>query len=202
MAKAPPAFQFYPNDFVSGTRRMTTAEVGAYMLLLCAQWDDGSVPGDDLVALAQTMRCTRLVATKIWARICEKFVRDETGKWRNIRLENVRQEQTVYRAQRAQNGRKGAAERWQTHSGANGKPIAEPLANAWQNDGSPISDLQVRTKKQISVGAAPQRAPLRMSSREHAKADAEHIRKSQEVKRLVMEEGLTIADASRRLGYT
>jgi len=33
-------------------------------------------------------------------------------------------------------------------------------------------------------------------------AEADHIRRSQEVKRLVMEEGLTIADASRRLGYT
>ena len=136
--KAPPAFQFYPNDFVSGTRKMTTAEVGGYILLLCAQWDDGYVPGDDLIALAQTMRCTRSVAKSIWTRISDKFVRDESGQWKNERLERVRREQSDYKAKKAESGAKGAAARWRADSTAR----VLPIANVKQTDGSPVSDLQ------------------------------------------------------------
>lgn len=151
MAKAPPAFQFYPNDFVSGTRRMTTAEVGAYILLLCAQWDDGSVPGDDLVALAQTMRCTPSAAKKIWPRIQDKFIRDEQGGWRNTRLELVRQEQDAFRQLQAQKGAKGAKQRWQTDGRGHGPGIAEGMAEGmadacpkgWPEDGSPISEEEI-----------------------------------------------------------
>ena len=35
----PPAFQFYTDDFLGGVSDMTQAEVGAYILLLCAQWN-------------------------------------------------------------------------------------------------------------------------------------------------------------------
>jgi len=185
--KAPPAFQFYPNDFVSGTRKMTTTEVGAYMLLLCAQWDDGFVPGDDPVALAQTMRCTRPAAVKIWARICEKFIRDDAGRWRNVRLEHVREEQEAFRIKQAQNGAKGANKRWRNDGDGianrwpdDGDPNGQTMANASPDDGSPISDLRVRTKKQDLVGVVPQKAttttapPLIMSPLQYAKALQNH----------------------------
>jgi len=145
--KAPPAFQFYPNDFVSGTRKMTTTEVGAYLLLLCAQWDDGFVPGDDPVAVAQMMRCTRPAAAKLWARIREKFIRDDTGRWRNARLEQVRRDQEAFRQLQAEKGAKGARQRWQADSRGHGPGIAEGMADAcpkvWPDDGSPISEGEV-----------------------------------------------------------
>ena len=44
-----PYFPFYPGDFVIDTQHLSTAEVGAYMKLLCAAWmqDDCSLPSDD-----------------------------------------------------------------------------------------------------------------------------------------------------------
>jgi uncharacterized protein YdaU (DUF1376 family) len=57
-----PAFQFYPDDFVSDGKveAMTTEEVGAYMLLLCKAWREkpaATVPNDDRV-LARWARLT------------------------------------------------------------------------------------------------------------------------------------------------
>src|SRR6185312_11765498 len=49
-----PAFQFYPNDFLgSGSvAAMTLEEIGAYVLLLCYEWNEGGLP-DDLDRLAR-----------------------------------------------------------------------------------------------------------------------------------------------------
>lgn len=142
MGKAPPAFQFYPNDFVTGTRKMTTSEVGGYILLLCAEWDDGFVPGDDLLALAAIMRCSRSCAKSIWTRVSYKFVRDERGEWRNGRIEQVRREQDAYRDGKSRSGKAGAEARWQK----DGSGMTEGMPNAsqevCQTDGPPISDLQ------------------------------------------------------------
>src|SRR5580765_992840 len=103
MAKAPPAFQFYPNDFLTGTSRFTPLEVGGYILLLCEQWHTGSVPGDDEKALALIMRCTRRQARAIWTHIRCKFQREDSGVWLNARLEDERQRQQEYRVKQATN---------------------------------------------------------------------------------------------------
>jgi hypothetical protein len=37
-----PWFQFYASDFKTSTESYTNEEVGAYIRLLCSQWDKGS----------------------------------------------------------------------------------------------------------------------------------------------------------------
>ncbi len=130
MSKAPPAFQFYPNDFVTGTSRFTTTEVGGYTLLLCEQWTQGSVPGDELKRLATIMRCTPPTARSIWKTISTKFVRGEDGQWRNDRLERVRAGRSAYTQTQSEKGTKGAEKRW---------PRLSPRPS--EKDSSPISDL-------------------------------------------------------------
>ena len=51
----PPAFQFYPRDWLSssGTRTMSYAERGMYCELLSHQWLDGSIPCTE-IEIAQT----------------------------------------------------------------------------------------------------------------------------------------------------
>jgi Protein of unknown function (DUF1376) len=51
---APPAFQFYASDFIASTADMTCREVGAYIRLLCYQWEHGGIPNN----LAKVARIT------------------------------------------------------------------------------------------------------------------------------------------------
>jgi len=90
---------------MTGTARMRPGDVGGYILLLCEQWQTGSVPGDDPCELAVLMHCTRAMATSIWTRIHAKFVRGSDGLWRNARLEHVRVKQEAFREKQAQKAR-------------------------------------------------------------------------------------------------
>jgi uncharacterized protein YdaU (DUF1376 family) len=201
MAKAPPAFQFYPNDFMTGTSRFTAAEVGAYILLLCEQWHTGSVPGDDDKALALILRCGRAPARAIWKNIRHKFQREESGAWLNARLEDERQRQEDYRKNQSVRGKKSAYKRTakMADSGANGGSAVNqrclPVATGAQPEGNSSSSSSVRTP------SLPPSRGRRRRFHPTVQAEAEHIRKSQEVKRLVAE-GLTFVDASRRVGFT
>lgn len=55
MSSKPPAFQFYPQDYLASTRvaEMTLEEEGVYIRLLCYCWASGSIPADP-------ERCARL----------------------------------------------------------------------------------------------------------------------------------------------
>lgn len=102
----PPAFQFYPRDFLLSphVRRMSLAERGAYITLLCLSWiDDGVNP--DSIQFELGIRATS--ARKILAGVLgECFEKDETGRLRNPRLEAERQKQKEFREKQATNGSK------------------------------------------------------------------------------------------------
>lgn len=105
-----PAFQFYANDFYTGTKELTVAEVGGYILLLCHQWDTGSLP-DNLKKLSQIMRCSTAAARSIWEAVRPKFHLGEDGQWRNPRLEGIREAQQLYYAEQSKRGKASAAAR-------------------------------------------------------------------------------------------
>lgn len=86
-----PAFQFYPGDFVTGTIHMTAEEIGGYMLLLCTQWEQGSLPPDP-ASLRRIARCSAKALTAILT----KFVAGEDGQLRNERMESVRSERDEF----------------------------------------------------------------------------------------------------------
>jgi len=117
----PPAFQFYPDDFIGGTCDLSAEEVGAYIRLLCYQWSRGSIP-DDSAKLA------RIAGANVTTDTLQKF---PSGK--NARLEFEREKQAEYRAEKSKAGKSGAEKRWHSHSTA----IVLPLANTMANDSSP-----------------------------------------------------------------
>ncbi len=75
----PPAFQFYPDDFIGGTCDLSAVDVGAYIRLLCYQWNRGSIP------VEETGRLERIAGTPVSHDVLAKF---PGGK--NQRLESVR----------------------------------------------------------------------------------------------------------------
>lgn len=112
-----PAFQFYPSNFVSGTADLSTEEVGAYWLLLCWQWEKGSVPAD-LTAQARIARLTRSRMSTAWTRIARYFTPSEDGSLINPRLERERDKQAEFRRRQSDNGRHGGRPRKPTDNPA------------------------------------------------------------------------------------
>lgn len=103
----PPSFPFYPADWVLGTLTFTLAEDGAYLRLVMHQWNAGSVPGDDLSAVAKILRVSEREARVLWKVVSTKFVRGDDGQWRNARLEKQRDEKVRYHEAKRTNGLKG-----------------------------------------------------------------------------------------------
>lgn len=99
MAK-PPAFQFYPNDFMDATRFWPAFAVGLYVRLLCVQWTHGAVPGEFAI-IAKGIGCTVEELESCWNLIGPKFQKTEQGLV-NERLEAVRQRQEHVSAMRSQ----------------------------------------------------------------------------------------------------
>jgi len=85
-----PAFQFYADDFISGTITMTNEERGAYIALLCIQWSKGFVNETDFNRIGAGMPSHSQAICR------EKFWVNEKGEFRNARLEAERQKQRAY----------------------------------------------------------------------------------------------------------
>lgn len=107
MSKAP-AFQFYANDFMDGTRFMDANAVGLYIRCICTQWTQGGIPAD-LPTLARGVNCELHEVEKAWPQIKQKFELGPDGLLRNPRLERSRERQALTSA-----GRSNAAKkRWE-----------------------------------------------------------------------------------------
>jgi uncharacterized protein YdaU (DUF1376 family) len=124
-----PAFQFYPNDFISDRNvvLMSMAERGVYITLLCYAWQE-PLPND-------TDRLSRLcgmplpVFRKLWpaVRIC--FL--EQGEHLiQPRLERERQKQADYRRRQSDRGRASGEARRRNAGSTGSEPAYEPGANA------------------------------------------------------------------------
>lgn len=103
VATKSPAFRFYVTDFLMGCRRMTTEQIGVYILLLCEQWDSGIVPNDEAM-LQQITKCKKM---HVISKALEKFKRTESGDFYNERLEKEREKQSERNDRLRKNGMKG-----------------------------------------------------------------------------------------------
>ena len=125
--RPPPAFQFYPRDWLSSSavRRMTYTERGIFLELLLFSWCDGGIPDDD-VEIAKLLHITVGAWRKCAPRIRPRFIPQGDGLLVNVRLEQVRAEQEAHARERSEAGKAGAKKRWQKHPVANGSDIAQP----------------------------------------------------------------------------
>jgi uncharacterized protein YdaU (DUF1376 family) len=101
-----PAFQFYVQDFLTGTMYMSSEEVGAYVRLLCHQWDKGALPASDreLMRIARTKMKTLEV-------VKGKFDLCDDGLLRNARLEKERGKQASWKLKSSEAGKKSGEAR-------------------------------------------------------------------------------------------
>lgn len=89
MSEPRPWFPLYAGDFLhdAAVMRMTTEQVGAYLLLLAYEWINGPLPGE-LVALAPLVRLpVDVLETRIWPAVGPCFRRRDDGRIEQKRLE-------------------------------------------------------------------------------------------------------------------
>lgn len=84
-----PAFLFYPESFLVGVMDMTDEEIGQYIKLMCRQHQKGHLP--------------KSVIEKASPAVQEKFVKDDKGKYYNVRLETEIEKRARYTASRRRN---------------------------------------------------------------------------------------------------
>ena len=122
-------FKFYPTDFTgdSHVQEMTTAGVGAYVLLICFHWQEGSLPVDEK-RLARIAKMSLRNFRAVWPSIepcltevdldgCRRYIQKRVSAEHNSA---VSQSET-----NSINGTKGADIRW----GKNGKRYSEAIAS-------------------------------------------------------------------------
>ena len=107
MYNNPPAFQFYPQDFLTGVMYLTMEERGLYITLLSIQWSKNVIPKKRL-ALILGMEWENVPEL-----IKEKFI--VKGDYLiNERLFNVSEDRKTYVEKQRLNGQKGGRPKTQT----------------------------------------------------------------------------------------
>jgi uncharacterized protein YdaU (DUF1376 family) len=119
--KNPPAFQFYPQDFLSdlNVQSMTDEEVGIYIKLLCHCWIEDGLPVDGGSRVVDKW-------LKQSPAVARCFV-EKKGKYRNKRLDEERDKQIRWR-DKSRIGGLHSAENKRLRKGGSTK--GEPSANS------------------------------------------------------------------------
>ena len=99
-----PFMKLWVSDFLGDTLELDATEIGAYMLLLMAQWnrDEKSLPADDK-KMQRIARCGR-GWSRVWGNIGHYFDKDEDG----IFNKRLRLEATIVAAKVQVNKRNGS----------------------------------------------------------------------------------------------
>lgn len=140
-----PAFQFYPADYLGdkNTFPMTTLDHGAYCLLMWFSWEENGLP-DDMQELADMAKMPVDDFTTAWDRRIKKcFVWDEKKKrWFHPRLLKEIKKQKAWSKKKSEDGKRGAAKRWNKKSNGDGIPLGDHCGRI-AADSSPSSSLSM-----------------------------------------------------------
>lgn len=149
-----PAFQFYPDDFLGSGKvgTMTTEEVGAYVLLVCLEWNETGFVFDE-EELSRWCRMPRARFRAAWRRVSRSFV-ERDGRMYNPRLDVERAKQAEWREKSRKGGLTSAQSRAKGGSTVV-QPPYEPTAQP-NADQSPTlqSPTPVSTTKKTSRPAS------------------------------------------------
>lgn len=132
-----PAFQFYVQDFLIGTSHFTAEETGAYIRLLCHQWDNGFIEDDD-----QKLKKISGISVKKMKNILKKFSKTKPGQLKNLRLERERKKQADSRKRRSDAGKKGNEEKKKRRNADAMRPQSERIELALQSSTSSSTSVK------------------------------------------------------------
>jgi len=133
-SERPPAFQFYPKDWLDWkVLRMSDSAQGIYIRLLAHMWKDSpdlcSLPNDD-TEIAKVLGKTEKKWMKLRAELQQEndpIFQIEEGRLISVRLRGERDKLYRLRSSRHNAGVKGMESRWEGHSKANNRAITKPI---------------------------------------------------------------------------
>lgn len=134
MAETDAWMPLYVSDYLRDTQHLSTAEHGAYMLLILYAWGQDGRLTKDTERLRRVAKMTPKEWRVSWPVLREFFDEDGDG-FRHGRIERERAKAADIVDKRREAGRAGAAKRW--HSDA----MANAMANASQTDGPSQSQV-------------------------------------------------------------
>ncbi len=163
-----PAFQFYPQDFVSDPKvlAMTSAARGAYIMLLCHCWTNGSVPDDDIV-----LRRISAYDGRDWRAACASVracLGAKDGKLFSPRLERERQKQADYREMKARAGQAGGQQTASRRAAAMAAESSPPsLSSSLSSSSSLIPRIEEQAKETVLLSTTKKNGSLTSKQKEH-----------------------------------
>ena len=107
---ATPWMPLYVADYIADTRRLTTEQHGAYLLLLLDSWVSGALPDDDAVL----SRVAGLDAER-WAQVrpvIAGYFQIADGQWTHARIEREREHAQAHAQASSERAKKAAVSRW------------------------------------------------------------------------------------------
>jgi len=152
-----PSMPFFVDDFIGGTMHMGADEVGAYILLLLHQWNNGIIE-DDQQAIERVARCeySRL------SRVLRKFERTMDGHLQNRKCEDVRVHRAAYIEDQKRKSWAGVQARKQPVGQPAGQPVGQPTGEPTVNPSNSNSNSNTITNsisKREEGASAPTRPP-------------------------------------------
>jgi hypothetical protein len=88
-----PSVLFYTSDFLTGTRTMSDAQRGKYIVLLCLQHQQGPLNYDDMIKICKTYD----------DKIFSKFIKTQDNKYYNERMRAESERRKKYSISRSKN---------------------------------------------------------------------------------------------------
>jgi len=173
----PPAFQFYPGDWLSNANvsMMTLEEEGAYIRLLCHCWIEGYLPNDD----AKLAMLSKGASTTVLSLVRQRFQpsADDAHILINLRLVRERQKQVAWREKSSAGGRKSAQLRAKSTDRKSKGGSTGPLQPNG-NSSSSVFSLQSSSNKVFTEPAVPKTKGTRIP--ENFSVTLEHQRWAKE----------------------
>jgi uncharacterized protein YdaU (DUF1376 family) len=175
----PPAFQFYPREFLSSqaVELMEPAALGGYIRLLCHAWiseNPGHLPDDDQAMAG----LSRLYGQ--WTQYRDQIARAFTvsgGEWVQERMVIAREQQIAFRKSMSDNGKIGAGKRWGGHSQA----IATPMAKHSSSSSSSTAIKRLDSKTVAKATVKKTDTPLGETALERIEREMEEVESQEKV---------------------
>ena len=117
----------YWGDYLADTMDFSTAEHGAYLLLIAHYWRTKKPIPNDIRTLQQITKLRNKGSVRTLYRVVTKF-QDDGHTLTHKRIEEEIRRATHIRSSYAERGKKGAEARWNGHSSANSPAILESMA--------------------------------------------------------------------------
>ncbi len=140
-----PWFRFRVREWLTDmrVRAMSLAARGAYIDLLCYQWENGTVP-EDLARIARLIGATTAELEQVWPELADRFPPMRGGGLQNPRLEKERIATRRRKDSASAAGRASAASRRESSKIVQSEERAKPRLKKSRSNGSPtILEIEV-----------------------------------------------------------